>query len=96
MIRFPINFEPLICNVDPITLTGLALGALAGGGAAALSGGGGGGSSVATPIAPAPQAAAPAQQQAPMRNNQRPQQQSFVGASSVPSSDSGQKTLLGQ
>lgn len=93
MIRFPINFEPPVCGVDPVTLTGLVLGGLAGGGAALAAGGGGAGPSA--PGAPPP-IAAPQQSPTGTRAQPKSQQPTFVGATSVPNNTSGQKTLLGQ
>jgi hypothetical protein len=92
MIRFPFDFESPSCYVDPITLTGLALGALAGGGAALASGGG---SSAPTPQAP-PAMAAPQQNPIGTKPQTQSNQPSFIGASAIPSNQSGQKTLLGQ
>lgn len=85
--------DRLLCNVDPITLTGLALaggGALAGGAASLLSKP----SAAPTPTIPE---AAPAQQtptgspKAPVGN-----QPTFIGAAATPPVQSGQKSLLGQ
>jgi len=93
MIRFQTDFDLPTCNIDPVTITGLALGALAGGGAALASGGGGG----APPAPQAPPAqAAPQQNPVGQRQAPRSQQPSFVGASAAPDSSFGQKTLLGQ
>lgn len=78
--------------VDPITLTGLALGGLAGAAGTSLMGG----PKPAAPQAPPEQAAPP---QAPIGNRQgggQTAQPSFIGASAVPQTGGGQKTLLGQ
>lgn len=92
MIRFQTEYEPLTCSVDPVTAVALALGGIAGGAASAMSGGS---APAPTPTAPPPMAAP---QQSP--TGQKPQSQSnqpsFVGASAVPTGQSGQKTLLGQ
>ncbi len=92
-----------LCSVDPITLTGLAIGALGGLGAGAASGAIGGGSSGAAAAAPAAPSAAPAAAPAPPaqaplgnKNAPKPQQQSFIGAAATPPTQSGQKSLLGQ
>jgi len=88
--------EPqLWCTVDPITLTGLALGALGAFGGAAAAGAFSGSSAPAAPQAPP---ATPAPQQTPAMNKPKPMQQpSFVGAAAAPvAGASGQKTLLGQ
>jgi len=90
------------CSVDPITLTGLAIGAASSLGTAAASGafsGGGGGAAPAAPTAPpaqTPPAAAPATAPAGSRGAPKPQQQTFIGAAATPPTQSGQKTLLGQ
>ncbi len=85
--------EPrLLCSVDPITLTGLALGIGAAGATAAASSGG---SSPAP--SPTPPPAAPPPAQSPQgKALPKPQQQSFIGAAATPPTQSGQKTLLGQ
>lgn len=96
--------QPPLCGVDPISLTGLALGALGSiGGAAAggaFSGGGSGSSSTTAPAAPA---AAPTQLAQPVSQPQgtkptpKSQAPTFLGAAAVPQSgQSGTKTLLGQ
>ena len=91
-----------LCSIDPITLTGLALGALAGGGAAALAGGGSSPAPTAAPSAtpaapPTPTAAAPPPSTPmPKQPNPATSQQSFFGAAATPNQSSGQKTLLGQ
>ena len=84
------------CNVDPITLAGLALGGLAGGGAAALAGGGA--QAPAAPVAPPTQqqAAPPQSQPTGSKPSPKPQQSTFLGAAATPPTQSGQKTLLGQ
>ena len=80
-----------LCYVDPITLTGLALG-----GAAGLAGSmfGGGGSAPASPAAPPPQA--PPQQSPQQKSMPKQQQPSFIGSAATPPIQSGGKTLLGQ
>ena len=89
MIHFPTDFELPICSVDPVTLTGLVLAGAGGALASSLAGGSG-----PSPTAPPTQAAS---QQTPAAKQQpQSQQPSFVGASAVPSNQSGQKTLLGQ
>ena len=89
-----LTLDPRWCSIDPISLTALALGGLAGGGAAALAGGGGS-QAAPTPAAPPAQAAP---QQNPIGSRAAPKSQAptFVGASAVPNNTSGQKTLLGQ
>lgn len=84
MIRFQTEFELPTCSVDPITAVALALGGIAGGSSAPP-----------TPQAP-PAAAAPQQQPVGSREATRSSAPSFVGASAVPSGQTGQKTLLGQ
>lgn len=91
MIRFQTDYEPLTCSIDPISLTGLALGAAGATAASSLLGG-----SAPTPQAPPQQAPPP---QAPIGNRQgqaATPQTSFIGSSAVPQSNFGQKTLLGQ
>ena len=88
------------CSVDPISLTGLALGALAGGGtalgASALAGGGTQ-TPAAAPAAPPTTVAQPVNQptgQAPAPKSQTP---TFLSAAATPAPvQSGQKSLLGQ
>lgn len=95
----PIDQSPHLCSVDPITLTGLALGALGGlgGGLATGALGGGGAPAPAAPTAPpAPQAAAPPQQAPQAKGIPRAQQPTFIGAAATPPTQSGQKSLLGQ
>ena len=90
-----IETDPYICSVDPITLTGLALGAFGALGGAAASGAFSGGSSPGAPQAPPP--SAPPQQQPQQKPAAKPSQPSFIGAAATPApSGSGQKTLLGQ
>jgi hypothetical protein len=81
-----------LCSVDPITLTGLALGGLAAGGAAASLAGGG------SAPQPTPPPSQPAPQQSPQgtAKSLKPQQPTFIGAAATPPTQSGQKTLLGQ
>jgi hypothetical protein len=92
------NHERFLCSLDPISLTGLALGALAGGGTALASGALGGGSTPAAPaapVAPPTTIAQPVQQptgQSPAPKSQAP---SFLGAAATPPVQSGSKTLLG-
>lgn len=90
--------DPCLCTIDPITLTGLAIGALAGGGAALASSGGGGSGGGSAPTAEAPPAqAAPASN--PTGNKPRVQSTtpSFVGSSAAPEQRGfGTNTLLGQ
>lgn len=82
-----------LCSVDPLTLTGLALGGLAGAAGSSLAGGG---SSAPAPQAP-PQQAAPAQTPVGSAKQNKPQQSTFIGAAATPpTASSGQKTLLGQ
>lgn len=83
-----------LCSVDPITLTGLALGGLAGVGAGAASGAFKGGGSAPAPTPPPAQAAPP---QAPQSKAlPQSQQPTFLGAAATPPTQSGQKSLLGQ
>jgi hypothetical protein len=95
MIKFKWEHGPeLLCSVDPVTLTTLALAGGVGAGAASMAGGN-------TPTAPMSAPATPGPQQNPIgtRGGQSAsnQQPSFVGASSLPQqSGYGQKTLLGQ
>ena len=89
------------CSLDPISLTGLALGALAGGGTAlasgALGGGGGGAQTPATPAAPAATLAQPVNQPTGAKPTPKSQAPSFLGAAAAPQpTQSGSKTLLGQ
>lgn len=91
-----IEIDPHLCSIDPITLTGLALGLAGGiGGAAAGGAFGGGGSQAPTPQAPPPQAPPPSAPQGSKKSNM-PSQPSFVGAAPTAPIQSGQKTLLGQ
>lgn len=87
-----------LCNLDPTTLAGLALGA-AGSIGGALIGKGSGAATPPDPAQPEAPAAVPQQQQPntpPSRNN-RPQAPTFLGgATPPPPSQSGTKTLLGQ
>lgn len=76
------------CSVDPLTLTGLALGGLAGGAASMF---GGGGESAPAPMAPPAQA--PPQQKP--QGKQNTQQPTFMGGIPTPPPSTGQKTLLG-
>ncbi len=87
-----------LCSVDPITLTGLAIGALGGLGAGAAAGAvGGGGASAPTPAAPPPPTAAAPPPQAPMAKTKPASgTPSFIGAAATPPTQSGQKSLLGQ
>jgi hypothetical protein len=84
----------LLCEVDPITLTGLAL--AAGGGIAASKALGGGGAPPPAPTPTVPQAAPP--QQTPTGSPKSPagNQPTFIGAAATPPVQSGQKSLLGQ
>jgi len=85
--------------VDPVTLTGLALAGLAGAGASAAIGGGSSPAPTATPQAappPPPTSAAPAQSPQGKPGGGQSAQPSFIGSTSVPSGESGQKTLVGQ
>lgn len=86
-----------LCSIDPITLTGLALGLAGGIGGAAAGGAFSGSSSPAspTPQAPPPQAPPPSAPQGSKKSNM-PSQPSFVGAAPTAPIQSGQKTLLGQ
>ena len=88
------------CSLDPISLTGLALGALAGGGTALASGalgGGGGAQTPAAPAAPAATLAQPVNQPTGQKPTPKSQAPSFLGAAATPQpTQSGQKTLLGQ
>lgn len=90
-----------LCSVDPITLTGLALGGLVGG----MMGSKGSALAAAAPTPqapPAPPASAPAQQQpvgsrnAVGNNTPRGATPTFIGGMPAPPTQSGQKTLLGQ
>lgn len=84
--------DRLLCSLDPITLTGLALaGAGAGAAAGALSKGSG-----PAPTPTIPQAAPP--QQTPTGKATPPagNQPTFIGAAATPPVQSGQKSLLGQ
>lgn len=92
MIRPDTFTDPCLCSVDPITLTGLALGGLIGGGAAALTGGG----SAPEPKAPSAQAA-PSQNPTTTRPKPVSTTPTFVGASATPDQRGfGSNTLLGQ
>ncbi len=94
----PISEPHGLCSIDPITLTGLAVGALGGLGAGAATGAFGGSGS-ATAMAPPQQPAAPPPQQQPQVTKPLPQTQSstFLGAAATPQpTQSGQKSLLGQ
>ena len=90
------------CEIDPITLTGLALaagGAAAGAGAASLFGGSSAPAPAATPAAPpAPSSAAPPVQQpvGSQKTGGQSSTPSFIGQAAVPATGYGQKTLLGQ
>ena len=87
------------CSLDPISLTGLALGALAGGGTALASGalGGGGAQTPTAPAAPAATLAQPVNQPTGAKPTPKSQAPSFLGAAAAPQpTQSGQKTLLGQ
>jgi hypothetical protein len=88
-----VDWEPLICSVDPITLTGLVLAGGLGAAGASLAGGGG---SAAPAPAPPPTMAPPQSGPTGTKPQTQSQQPSFVGASAVPNNSSGQKTLLGQ
>jgi hypothetical protein len=93
----PIDQSPHICSLDPVTLGGLAIGALAGGGTALAANALGGGAGAAP--TPAPQQATPPPQQQPTGAKPTPQSQAstFLGAAATPQPvQSGQKTLLGQ
>ena len=71
------------CSLDPISLTGLALGALAGGGTALASGalgGGGGAQTPAAPAAPAATLAQPVNQPTGQKPTPKSQAPSFLGA----------------
>lgn len=85
--------DKLLCSVDPITLTGLAL--AAGGGLAASSALSSGSGAPAAPVIPQ---AAPPQQNPTGTPNQTPagNQPTFIGAAATPPVQSGQKSLLGQ
>lgn len=83
-----------LCSLDPVSLTGLALGA-AGGGLASILGGG----SSKPPAPVEPQAPPPPQQQPVGDNKQQAKAQPSTFLGSVPTpqpTQSGQKTLLGQ
>lgn len=102
MIRFTYT-DRFICHVDPITLTGIAIAALAGGGAAAATSGlfGGKGASQSATAQPAvaapPPSAPPIQNPVGNKSSNKPQTPSFLGASSAPDQRAfGSKTLLGQ
>ena len=85
------------CSLDPISLTGLALGALAGGGTALAAGAGGGAQTPATPAAPAATLAQPVNQPTGAKPTPKSQAPSFLGAAAAPQpTQSGSKTLLGQ
>ncbi len=89
------HYHDRTCSVDPITLTGLAIGLAGAFGGAAAAGAFGGSSEPAAPQAPPP--SAPPQQQPQQKPAQRPTQPTFIGAAATPApSGSGQKTLLGQ
>ena len=84
-----------VCSVDPITLTGLAIGALGAFGGAAAAGAFSSSPEPAAPMAPPP--SAPPQQQPQQKPAAKPTQPTFIGAAATPApSGSGQKTLLGQ
>ena len=85
-----------LCAVDPITLTGLALGGLGATAASSLMGGGGG---TAPPSQPTPPPAAAPPPSTPQGSAKavKSQQPTFIGAAATPpNAGSGQKTLLGQ
>lgn len=91
-----------LCSLDPVTLTGLAIGAIAGGVGGALSGGGAGGNTAPTTPTPPPDptAAAPPVQQ-PVGSQKSGSggggTPSFIGSAAAPSQVGyGQKSLLGQ
>lgn len=90
-----ITLDPRWCTIDPITLTGLALGGLGAIGGSAAAGAFGG--APKPPVASAPPPQAPPQQQPQgTQNTPKPQQSTFIGAAATPPTQSGQKTLLGQ
>lgn len=86
-------FGHLLCSVDPVSLTGLALagaGASAGAGLSALLSSG-----TPTP-APPPATPSPEQQPTGQPNTPKPQQPTFLGALATPQgAQSGTKSLLG-
>lgn len=85
--------DKLLCSIDPITLTGIALAA---GGGFAASKALGGGSAPPPPDPTVPVQAPP--QQAPTGSPKSPtgNQPTFIGAAATPPVQSGQKSLLGQ
>ena len=96
----PLDQPSSTCSIDPISLTGLAMGAIGSlGGAAAggLFGGGGGAQTPAAPAAPAATIAQPVQQPTGQKPTPKSQAPSFLGAAATPQpTQSGSKTLLGQ
>lgn len=98
----PVDQSPHICFIDPITLSGLALGALAGGVGGSLMGGGAQSPAPGAPQAPPTQAAAAPPIQQPQGTKPTPKGQqspsTFIGSAmgASPPVQSGQKSLLGQ
>lgn len=100
MKQYPIDYEPPLCCIDPVTITALAIGgisAIAGGAAAsAMAPSGGSKAAVQTPSA-APEIPAPQAAPATERPKAKSTTPSFIGGAAVPDSRSfGSKTLLGQ
>lgn len=86
-----------LCSLDPVTLTGIALGLGAGGIASSFAGGGSAPAAAPTPAAP--RAPAPAQQSPVGQRSGGGQTNtpSFIGSSAAPEQRGlGSNTLLGQ
>lgn len=95
MIMYEEYRDPFICDLTPLVL-GLALGGLAAAGVGAATGLFGGSSTpTASPTAPPPPPPPQAQPVGAQAAGATPTP-TFVGASAVPQSAFGQKTLLGQ
>jgi hypothetical protein len=86
--------DRLLCSVDPITLTGLALSAAGSLGGAAAAGAFSSKGSAPTPTIP--QAAPPQQNPTGKATTPTGNQPTFIGAAATPPVQSGQKSLLGQ
>ena len=86
--------DHLLCSIDPITLTGIALAGIAGFAGSKAAGGGSSASPTPPPAAP-PAAAPPSTSPAGSNQNLKGGQPSFVGSSAMPTDATGQKTLIG-
>ncbi len=89
----PYSERPRLCDVDPITLTGLAL--AAGGGIAASQSLTAKPQAAAAPVAP-PTPPPPQQQAQAKPVSTQGSQPTFLGGAATPPVQSGQKSLLGQ